>query len=478
MNKISRSLEGSKNQTQAYSVEEIIELLKIKTLLAKDNDNYFRNIIGNTNVVKYFTKLVKLLKSKKKVEGLKANYHPSFLLLGVEGLGKALTTYSFAKEMNLPIVVIDTEKLLQDYSNKIIQGIKNVIAQYKKCVVLFKDVNYVCQLDSDKSVSLYSKICNIKNSFPESFFFASASETAAYPQFFFGAEGFNVHLSFNNPDPKERELLLRKFIKDIPVDENLDYEKVSRDFFGFSGGDISDIIEKAWVQCVLDGQEKLTYEAINQTIYSEAFGSKIRKMSEKEMRLTAYHEAGHVVAGFFGSPDYKISKVEVVFRSNSLGLTDPEADEDKLSYTREDMIGHIIHNLGGKVAEQIMFDTSTSGVRQDLANATTLAESYVKYFGMDDTMGPIFLHDEVFLSDTLNAIADVKVQEMLLNLEKKTTMIVMDHKDKLIAIAEALIKKETLYKEEVMSILEGDSKPKKKTVKSTKTASKAANSES
>ena len=449
-------------KSQAYSVEELVKTLQVKILLPQDNDNFFDNIIGNAPIVDYFKKLVALLKNQPDIEGLGERLHPSFLLLGPVGVGKAITVYSFAKEMDLPIIVFDIEKLLQDYSTKMVNGIKAIIQKYDKCVVLFKDVNYGDQLDSDKAVSFFSKLCIIKNSFPESFFFASVSETAAFPQFFYGSEGFNNRQTFNAPDPKEREQLIRLFIKDIPHDEKMDFEKVSRDFCGCTAGEIKDILKKAWVECRIAGRNQLTYQDINQTIYSENFGSKVRKMSEREMRLTAYHEAGHVIAGFYGSPNYKISKVEVVFRSNSLGLTDAETDEDQLSYTREDLIGHIIHSLGGKVAEQVMFNTSTSGVISDLASATTLAESFVKYFGMDPSMGPVCLQEDVFSSETLCSIADIKIQEMLINLEAKTTQIILEHKDKLIALAEALIKKETLYKEEVMAILEDKKKRTRK----------------
>ena len=215
------------------------------------------------------------------------------------------------------------------------------------------------------------------------------------------------------------------------------------------------MLKKAYIQCLIDGKEQLTYEVINSTIYSETFGSEIRKMSDEEMRLTAYHEAGHVIAGYYGSNDYKVSKVEVKFRSSSLGLTDADADEDKHTMTREDIKGYIILCLGGKCAEQIIFNTNTSGVCQDLAQATMYAESFVKLFGMDEIFGPICLSDDVFISETLSTIADIKIQEMLIQLEKKTTSIILEHKDKLTTIAEALIKKETLYKEEVMEILEG-----------------------
>ena len=446
---------SSSLNAQPYTEQEVRELLELKLLMPEDNDNLFKNMIGNKEVVKYFTNLVKLFKSNRSLEFFGKAFHPSFLLLGVEGTGKALTAYTFANEMELPIFVIESEKLLQDYSTRMIKGIKQILSQYDRSVVLFKDVNYGGHLDTDKSAVFFSNLCNIKNSFPESFFFATASITASYPSFFYGPDGFDNSLSFNLPDPKERVALIKKFLVGIPHDPKLDFDKVCRDFIGFSGGAIADMLKKAYIQALIEGKDKLTYEVINATIYSETFGSEVRKMSEKEVRLTAYHEAGHVIAGYYGCPNYKVSKVEVVFRSSSLGLTDPESDEDKLSMTREDCKGYIIGCFGGKCAEQIIFNTNTSGVVSDLAQATLMAESYIKLFGMDDTFGPICLSEDVFMSDVLAEIADIKIQELLIGLEKETTKILNDHKDKLIALAEALIKKETLYKEEVTAILEG-----------------------
>ena len=445
-------------KSEEYTQEEMIELFGINILLPEDNDNYFKNIIGHTDIIKNFTQIVKILSGNESIEILGHNYHPSFLLMGEQGIGKALLTYSFAKEMNLPIVAFDTEKLLQDYSTKTMKGIKKLISQFPVCVVLFKEIDYGCQLEKDKATTFFSRICSLMKNFPDSYFFASISSAALFPPFLLSDEGFDTTISFNVPDPKERELLINKFLTDIPHDPSLDIEKLAREFIGHTAGQIYDMLKKSYVQCFLQGQNFLTYEIINSTMYSEWFGKKIRKMSEMEMRLTAYHEAGHVIAGYYGCPNYKVSKVEVVYRENSLGLTDHEADEEKLSTTREDIKGAIITNLGGKVGEQIMFNTSTSGVMQDLANAVTLAEAFVKRFGMDDTFGPIYIEDDIYYSDTLSAIADVKIQELLINLENKTTQIILEHKDKLIAIAEELIKKETLYKDEILAILENNDK--------------------
>ena len=136
------STRDSTSKAQAFTEQEVIELLELKILLPEDNDNFFKGIIGNKEIVNYFSQLVKLFKSDNSLEFLGKAFHPSFLLLGVEGSGKALTTFTFANEMDLPIIVIDSEKLLQDISNKMIKGIKDIIKklekQYGKTVVLLR----------------------------------------------------------------------------------------------------------------------------------------------------------------------------------------------------------------------------------------------------------------------------------------------------------------------------------------------------
>lgn len=453
---------------KGYTIAQVKKKLRPKILMPADNDNYFKNIIGNKDIVEQLTEIVNLLNSGSQIEVLGIPFHPSFVMLGMQGVGKTITTFAFAKEMNLPIIAINCEKIVQDYSEEMFDGIMKLIRSVGKCVVMFKEIQFFASLETEKNIPIYNMILDVKDAFPDSFFFVSASITTTYPLYFMGEEGFDTMISFNPPDPEDREALIRKFLEELPYVEDLDIQKLARDFFGFSGGDIKCLLKKAFLQTIFEGKEELTYEIINQTMYSDLFGKKVSKMSEKELRFTAYHEAGHVVAGYFGCPEYKISKVEVVHRSNSLGLTDPEVDEKKLSTTKEDLKGEIIHCLGGKCAEQIIYKTSTSGVMQDLQQATALADGYICKFGMDESFGPIYVDDDEYYSDTLKAMADAKLQELMINLEHETTKILLEHKDKLILLAETLVKKETLYKQDILEILEDkkSSKIRKKSQKS------------
>jgi len=438
-----------KDKKTRYAIKQ----LGIKILKPEENDNTFETIIGNERVVKRFSRLVEIFSNPSVYDV--SIISKNFMLIGETGVGKALMTYAFAKELNIPIICIDSEKLVSCPPEIAFTEISRVIEENRPCVVFFKELDYLEVLEADKALNYYSNIVAICQNYDDCYFFTSISSTLELYQFFIEQGAFDTKVVFELPDPTEREALIKKFIDKLGIkcDNNLDIKKVAKDFFGLSAGDIENILKKSFIKSIIAEEEYLTYTTINDTLYAENFGDKRHKMFDKELKMTAYHEAGHVIAGFYSDPDYKVSKVEIASRDESLGLTEQENDEEKHSVTREDICNSIISSFGGKVAEEIIFSTSTSGVAQDLATASQYAKMYVKNLGMDDNFGPICLIDGVFESSLLNDEADKKIQELLKSLYKKTELVVTEHKDKLIKLAEELLVKETLYKEDVEKIL-------------------------
>ena len=440
---------SQREKERAYAIKQ----LGIKVVEIKDNDNFFENIIGNERVKNFFSSLVDIFSNPDSYDISLIN--KKFLLIGETGVGKALMTYAFANELGIPIVCIDIEKLVNCPPNIAFTEISKVINEKAPCVVFFKELDYLGVLEDEKALNYCSNIIAICQKYEDCYFFTSTSAGLEIFQFFIEQGAFDTRVVFELPDPSERELLIQKFIKklNIKCDENLDFKKVAKDFFGLSAGDIENILKKSYIKSMIAKEETLTYRTINDTLYAESFGDKRHKMSEEELKMTAYHEAGHVIAGFYSDPNYKVSKVEIASRDESLGLTEQENDEEKRSYTKEDICNVIISNFGGKVAEDVIFSTTTSGVAQDLATATQFANMYVKNFGMDENFGPVCLASGILESAILDDEADKKIQELLKSLYKKCELIVTEHKSKLIELAEELLVKETLYKEDVEKIL-------------------------
>ena len=447
-------------KVEEMTVSDWISVLKLKIVSVKDNDNLLQNIVGHEENKNFFLQIASFFSSPKtKKRSIAFENHPNLFFIGPAGVGKTTCSFAIAKAMKVPIIVIDTQNLvtaMPDHKSfdAVFEGLRMVIESVGKSVVLFKEVQYINSYTQNNNVAVSTMICSLITHFTECLFISTTSqEEVTFQRFFLEDGGFDTPVTFELPNHSERETLIRRFISIYPYEEDIDFDKLARDFIDYSGGEIQKTLKAAYIQCLIKGIEKLNYKQINESIWSEQFGKEVKKMSEKEIRLTAYHEAGHVICGFYGCPNYQVSKVEVLHRQESLGLTMGENDEDKESYTIEDLEGRILLNYGGKIAEEITFETSTSGVVQDLASATIIATQMVKRCGMDKDFGPVYLDDNVFDSPILHDSADIIIQHLLKRLYAKATRIMLEHRDKLILIAEALIKKEVLYKEEVLDLL-------------------------
>jgi cell division protease FtsH len=451
----------SQGKEPEMTVEECIESLELKIVLPEDNDNFMDNLIGHAENKDFIVQIASFFTEEEEdeAEGNILLEHPNLLFVGPQGVGKTTCAFAVAKAMEVPIVVIDTQNLvtaMPDHRqfSRVFGGLSKVLDAVGGAVVLFKEVQYINSYSQNNNIAVSTMICSLIRNYPECLFIATTSqEEVAFQRFFLEEGGFEIPVTFELPNHAEREALIRRFISIYPHEDDIDYDKLARDFIDYSGGDIQKTLKAAWYQCRIKKIPKLNYKMINEAIWAEQYGREVKKMQEKEIRLTAYHEAGHVIAGFYGCPNYQVSKVEVLRRQESLGLTMGENDEEKESYTIEDLEGRIILNFGGKVAEELTFHTSTSGVVQDLANATVIAVQMIKRCGMDPDFGPVYVDDEVFPSNILDDDADVRVQNLLKRLYQKAITIMLEHKDKLILIAEALCKKEVLYKEEVLALL-------------------------
>lgn len=452
------AMSTSKKGIMTY--EEIVEALNVKVLPVEENDNYLDNIIGLVEPKKYLKQTLEFFKKPEIYKNKKVTIYRKFIFIGRSGVGKVMTAYAFAKEANLPIIVVDMEKFVVHTPLVLMKNFKQVLDAHKPAVVLLKNIEYVAMLEMEKQVPVFSTLCNYLNTYTDCFFFATMASTCAFPEFAISENGFNTVLTFEDPDLKQREELLKRFISRFPHaesfdsdEENNDLKKVAKNTLGMTAGDLIHLLENSLIQAYMDGHTELTYDSIDTALSSKMYGHKKKPMTEEARRFTAYHEAGHVVAGYFANPKkYKLSKVEIVHRTESLGLTIDEIDEEKLNSVKEDFENDIISCYGGMAAEEIIFQTSSSGVSADLGMATMYGSYMIKSFGMHKEFGPISLDDEYFVSDALNETADIYLQDMLKDLYKRTREIMIEHKPELIALAEALIEKETIYGEEILEI--------------------------
>lgn len=443
-------------KVQNMSYEEVMKALGITIILPEDNDKTMDAIIGLPEAKKHLSLSLKIINNPDNLQYQKAKKYRNFLFAGEQGSGRSLIARAFAKEANFPFIEFNCERLVVDKPVSLINSFEQILQKFNPAVIHLKKIDSVMKLPVNKYTTVYSKLKDYLNNYSDCFFFASAELDAKIPDIIFSKDGFNFILPFEDPDLPQREALFKKYLERYPYDKSMDINKLAKNTLGVNAGQISILVSSAYNEVLRNGKELIDFEVLDSVLTSRMYGYKKKLMTEKERRLTAYHEAGHVIAGFYTNPDYKIAKVEIAHRSETLGLTFSEKDEDKLSATKEDYENYIILSYGGLAAERLILGTSTSGVYEDLESATIIAANMVMSYGMSEELGPIHLSDSPegeFYSDTLNEEAHLLVQSLLKKLYERTERLLLLHKDKLIELSEALLEKETLYTEDIVKIL-------------------------
>ena len=162
-------------RTKPYSISTIRKKISPKVLRPSRNDNHFEDIIGNKDIIEQLKHTIELFQAGSDISILGYRYHPSYIFLGNPGVGKTLTVYAFAKEMNLPIVTINMERLIPDHSDAVFDGIIAFLKTIGKCVVLFKEIQFITSMETKEYFPIFTSILDIKEAFPDSFFFVTAS---------------------------------------------------------------------------------------------------------------------------------------------------------------------------------------------------------------------------------------------------------------------------------------------------------------
>ena len=287
---------------------------------------------------------------------------------------------------------------------------------------------------------------------------------------------FDRQVVVDLPDVRGREGILRVHAKKLPLGEDVELSLVARGTPGLSGADLSNICNEAALFAARRGVDRVAMEDFEQAKDKVMLGTERRSMvlTDGERRLTAYHEAGHVVIAVKVPGLDPVHKVTIVPRGRALGLTASLPEEDRHSHTREWLNGQLAMLFGGRVAEELAFGPEhvTTGAGNDIERATTMARRMVTRFGMSDRIGLMAVGDseqEVFLgrelvqrrevSDYTARQVDKEVKHILDVAHRRARAIIEDNRELLASIAEALLDRETLDADEIRMLLEGKELP-------------------
>lgn len=422
---------------------------------------HFDEIIGHNECKKDLTNILNFLEDPERYATYGIIPYCKYLFVGPEGIGKSTLACAIAKKANVPIYVIepsffyDTEGVLEQLD--ILFGeIHQSLESGRNCMLLFKNIEYFSGIDPEIAHPVLEKMVGCFRKWPQFVAFAtlSTTEDSGIPKILLEPPAFSKVIQLSYPEINVREEILNTLLKNMPVDKELDIRRLALEMYQMSFGDIKKAVKDALLVSMQYKQEMLTYHSFAEALAQLNFGYLGNKLNENERLATARHEAGHVIAGYFAAPDtYKVTKVEILPRSFYAGITASIIDEEKVSYFRSELEARIISLFGGMASENYYFDATTTGVANDLQQATEIAIEMFKVYGMSETVGPICLVCSTDPLEVLNNKADREIQKFLVEMYDRTIKIIEEHSDALEELVNALLEKEVLYTDEVMAIV-------------------------
>ncbi len=285
---------------------------------------------------------------------------------------------------------------------------------------------------------------------------------------------FDRHVVVNSPDVRGREAILRVHARRILLGDNIELGTIARGTPGFSGADLENLVNEAALLAARRDADSVGMSDFELAKEKVLLGSERRSLviSDRERRMTAYHEAGHALVGVLGEHSDPVHKVTIVPRGRALGVTLTLPKEDRHSVTKDELLAMLDHMMGGRAAEEVVFDQFTTGASDDLKKATHLARDMVCTYGMSPKLGPISVADEgdtVFLGRDIATSPkygperareiDAEIQVFLSDAYGRAKQLLTERRDVLDRFAEALLLRETLDGAELQLLVEGRELP-------------------
>jgi cell division protease FtsH len=441
----------------------------------------FQDVAGIDEAKQELQEIVDFLKSPEKFQALGARIPRGVLLVGAPGTGKTLLAKAVAGEAGVPFFSISGSDFVEMFVGVGASRVRDLFDQAKKhapCIVFVDEIDAVGRQRGaglggghDEREQTLNQLLVEMDGFEGTtgiIVIAATNRPDILDSALLRPGRFDRQVVIDRPDVLGREQILNVHSKGKPLAKDVELKILSRRTPGFTGADLSNLInEAALIAARMDKREiemKDLELAIDKVIAGPEKKSRLIQPKEKEM--TAYHEVGHALMCVLLKNAHPLHKVSIIPRGFALGLTMFFPEEDILTQTRSQLIDQIGVGLGGRVAEECVYNEITTGAQDDLEKCTKLARRMVTEFGMSERLGPMTFgkrHDHVFLGrefgherdygETVATIIDEEVKRFVVEQYDRVKQILLKHRPHMDEIVKVLLEKETLDRKEVDQIL-------------------------
>lgn len=484
LRKMSSAMNSENNRTLGFG--------RIRTKSLVDDEKRkttFADVAGCDEEKAELEELVDFLKEPERFTQLGARIPKGVLLVGPPGTGKTLLARAVAGEAGAPFLSISGSDFVEMYVGVGASRVRDLFDQAKKkspSIIFIDEIDAVGRQrgagmggGNDEREQTLNQLLVEMDGFGVNegvIIIAATNRPDVLDPALLRPGRFDRQVAVGRPDTKGREEILKVHSRNKPLAPDVNLSDIAKGTIGFVGADLENLMNEAALLAARRKYKAITSVEIQEAMLKVIMGTekKSHKMNEKEVKLTAFHEAGHAIATYYLESQDDVHEISIIPRGMAGGYTMSLPAEDKSYSSKLEMLDELVVLLGGRVAEALTLNDISTGASNDIERATKIAREMVTRYGMSDTIGPINFgggNQEVFLgrdygqvkdySEKTAAKIDEEVTRIVQEAYKRCEDILKAHMDKLELVANALIEKEKLNKEEFTSLIENGFIPEK-----------------
>ena len=445
----------------------------------------FADVAGVEEAKEEVSEIVDFLKDPAKFQRLGGKIPKGVLMVGSPGTGKTLLARAIAGEAKVPFFTISGSDFVEMFVGVGASRVRDMFEQAKKhapCIIFIDEIDAVGRHRGaglggghDEREQTLNQLLVEMDGFEGNegiIVIAATNRPDVLDPALLRPGRFDRQVVVPLPDVRGREQILKVHMRKVPLADDVKPAIIARGTPGFSGADLANLVNEAALFAARANRRTVTMEEFEKAKDKIMMGAERRSMvmNDSEKKLTAYHEAGHAIVGL-NVPDHDpVYKVSIIPRGRALGVTMFLPEEDRYSYSKRRLESQIASLFGGRIAEELIFgaDAVTTGASNDIERATGLARSMVTKWGLSERLGPLAYSEEdgeIFLgrsvtqhkqmSDVTAHAIDEEIRSIIDNNYRRAQKILNDHMDRLHAMADALIKYETIDEGQIKDIMAG-----------------------